>query len=200
MNEPWIYLALLGGVIAVVGLVRPTSQDNQASLKQNIEETLEHYVQEISEENEKLLLAVERLKKEADLRDEAMRRRMDMLEASVQHAGEQQRQQVSQIETLASLVNRPQIAQNEPNKKETEQHTFEGTTAVDSKSGIEAVENIEIEEVVEASPPTIRDRYADLFALHTKGLKPEQIAARLNMPLGEVQLILQLSLQEDQRV
>ncbi|MCG7407466.1 hypothetical protein MH117_08530 [Paenibacillus sp. ACRRX] len=191
MNEPWIYLALLGGVVAVVGLVRPTSQDSHANLKQNIEETLEHYVQEISEENEKLLQAVERLKKEADLRDEAMRRRMDMLEASVQHAGEQQRQQVSQIETLSSLVNRPQIVQTVQNKDTAEQNTFEGMTAVEAASGVE---------VVEDSPPTIRDRYVDLFALHMKGVKAEQIAARLNMPLGEVQLILQLSLQEDQRV
>ncbi|PZM64012.1 hypothetical protein DOE73_19075 [Paenibacillus dendritiformis] len=48
--------------------------------------------------------------------------------------------------------------------------------------------------------PSIRSRYPELFALAEEQVPAGQIAERLSMPIGEVQLILQLGIQEGGRV
>lgn len=50
------------------------------------------------------------------------------------------------------------------------------------------------------APPSIRERYASLLAMHNKGKSIEQIAKSAGMNKGEVQLILQLAKREAEQL
>lgn len=60
---PWIYVALLGAVLVVLGLLRPRTGNDSTELRRNMEETLEHYMRELETDNEKLISMIERMKK-----------------------------------------------------------------------------------------------------------------------------------------
>lgn len=51
-----------------------------------------------------------------------------------------------------------------------------------------------------AGAPSIRSRYPELFAMADDQVPAGRIAERLSMPIGEVQLIIQLGIQEGGRV
>ncbi|MBW7461685.1 hypothetical protein K0U00_47285, partial [Paenibacillus sepulcri] len=75
--------------------------------------------------------------------------------------------------------------------------TDRGVSAVHSGEGQPAVPEF-VEPLAPAEiKPTIRSRYLELFELHDGGKSVDSIARKLAMNKGEVQLILQLSKQEE---
>lgn len=199
MKEPWIYLVLLGAVIAVFGWLKPHKDQNSDSFRRNMEDTLEHYVDEITTENEKLLQVVEKMKQEQGVLQDATRRRMDKMEAGIHILSEK-------LEFMQSL----QVAERRDSYAElheTEQppvrrqHALEDVGHADGFTSYEnsPVSDIDLqpEDIIEES---IRNRYQQLFALLDQGVEASAAAEQLHLPLGEVQLIIQLALQEERRV
>lgn len=180
MNEPWIYLVLLGAVIAVFGWLKPKKESNWESFQRNMEDTLEHYVDEIAADNDKLLQVIEKMKQEHDTLQEASRRRIDKLEASIHILSDK-------LEFMQSLhVN-------------AHQQPAHGMTA--EQPIISQEIKTEEETVVEPmAVPSIRSRYQAIFELLDQGVEASVVAEQLQLPLGEVQLIAKLALQEDKRV
>lgn len=182
MNEPWIYIVLLGAVIALFGWLKPQKEKTPESFQRNMEDTLEHYVDEIAAENDKLLQVVEKLKQEHDLLQEATRRRMDKMEAGIQILSEKlelmQSLQVTPLKQVAPATKEEQNAEAVIQEEIVEDNTVEEPIAVQS----------------------IRSRYPELFDLLDQGVEASAAAEQLQLPLGEVQLITQLALQEEKRV
>ncbi|MCR8845477.1 hypothetical protein NQ117_17485 [Paenibacillus sp. SC116] len=196
MEQPWIYLVLLGAVIMLVGWKKPARSNNEAQFSENIEATLEHFIHEVGEENEKVLAVVEQLKKENDLRFNAVRHRMDALEATLSQAEERAwhaEQTLIQIRREQSML--PPVGVN--------MSYTANTITTDSGHMISALEHdIESESASDqpnTAPQSIRTRYEQLFTLVDEGKSNQQIADELQMNRGEVELIRQLSQQESER-
>ncbi|TVX93955.1 hypothetical protein [Paenibacillus agilis] len=196
MEQPWIYLVLLGAVIMLVGWKKPARSNNEAQFSENMEATLEHFIHEVGEENEKVLAVVEQLKKENDLQFNAARHRMDALEASLSQAEER----AWHAEQTLAQIRREQSIQQPVG---VNMSYTANTIAADSGHTISVLEHDIVSESASEQPNTvpqsIRSRYEQLFALVDEGKSNQQIADELHMNRGEVELIRQLSQQESER-
>jgi DNA-binding NarL/FixJ family response regulator len=215
--EPWIYIVLLGGVIAVIGMLRPRTQATMdtTEIRRNMEETLEHYMAELEEENEKLLKVIERMKQEGEYRDEALRKRMDKLEQAWESNLEQAAAQPVHTELEAghpsALSEREQeLLQRAANTQDSELqetapsqmaslpvpsgHRSVSTRKEELHAADEADDHVELHEEQSSAP--IQTRYAEIFRLFQNGWTEQAIADHLGMPIGELQLIIRLGQQE----
>ncbi|WP_028595550.1 hypothetical protein [Paenibacillus assamensis] len=197
MEQPWIYLVLLGAVIMLVGWKKPARSSDEAQFSKNVEATLEHFIHEVGEENEKVLAVVEQLKKENDLRFNAVRHRMDALEASLSQAEER----AWHAEQTLAQFRREQTSL--PPVSTTENLSYTTNAAIDSEQVVLAPEHDMASEreanQLQTAHHSIRSRYEQLFALVDEGKSNQQIADELQMNRGEVELIRQLSQQESER-
>lgn len=199
---PWIYVALLGAVLVVLGLLRPRTGNDSTELRRNMEETLEHYMRELETDNEKLISMIERMKKEGQMTDEALRKRIDQLEqrwsrSEERHAALEAR--VAEQQAVRLWNEQASAPQMEEAAQAAAQHSIADAASLPSEA--ETIPDAEAQAEAETpEPPSIRSRYPALFALADEQVPAGQIAERLSMPIGEVQLILQLEIQEGGRV
>lgn len=218
--EPWIYIVLLGGVIAVIGMLRPRTQATMdtTEIRRNMEETLEHYMIELEEENEKLLKVIERMKQEGEYRDEALRKRMDKLEqaweskwSSLEQAAAQPVHTELEAGHPSALSERQQehlqrIANTQDSELQKTAPSHEATLSDPSgqrsvssrKEKLHAADELDYHEELhkEQSSAPIQTRYAEIFRLFQNGWTEQAIADHLGMPIGELQLIIRLGQQE----
>jgi DNA-binding NarL/FixJ family response regulator len=170
LNEPWMYIVLLGLVCIVISFFAPRSVTNdRANMIKEIEDTMEHFASEIEEENNQLLQSVAQIKTDHELQINRLFTKVDQLE-------KQNYDLSSEIKSI--VMNKL----HEQNKKPSRAH----------------IEEVVPEIVKEASPMQMKKRYSELFLLHEQGKAIEYIAKKLNLNKGEVQLIIQLAKQEEQ--
>lgn len=207
MNDPWIYLVLLGAVVMVCGLLRPKTANGTTTIKQEIEDTLEHYIEEMAAENDKLLTVVERMKKEQNLRDDSLRKRMDLLEGKIAHLTEKQQLQNHHVEARITNMQQQSVRQRDKLLPMADEHEHSRETSVstmESNSNDIHSNETEMNSLITAAEseelPSIRKRYKDIFELLDEGISSHDIALQLNLPQGEVEVIIQLGLQEAERV
>ncbi|BFH14802.1 hypothetical protein WJ0W_001043 [Paenibacillus melissococcoides] len=200
---PWIYVALLGAVLVVLGLLRPRTGNDSTELRRNMEETLEHYMRELETDNEKLISMIERMKKEGQMTDEALRKRIDQLEqrwsrSEERHAALEAR--VAEQQAVRLWNGQDPAPRMEEAAMAAAQHSMPAEASILPPEA-EPVPDAEAQaESGTPEPPSIRSRYPELFALADERVPAGQIAERLSMPVGEVQLIIQLGIQEGGRV
>ncbi|WII39598.1 hypothetical protein [Paenibacillus thiaminolyticus] len=202
---PWLYVALLGAVLVVLGLLRPRTGNDSTELQRNMEETLEHYMRELETDNEKLISMIERMKNEGQMTDEALRKRIDQLEqrwsrSEERHAALEARVAEQQAVRLWNTqAPAPQMAEAD---QPVPQYSMPAEAAP-LPAEADPIPDTEAEAQADSEapePPSIRSRYPELFALADDQVPAGRIAERLSMPIGEVQLIIQLGIQEGGRV
>lgn len=182
--EPWHYVVLLGAV-AVVGAMllprKPGSQPQQAQLA-SIEASLEQFMETMDADNQQLLGTVAASQKESQQRLAAQNERIELLE---QRCRKLEAELASRGEQLQGYEERLQRLQ------EIRQGQLAAPVAAALEQGAAPSGN--------GAPRTLklRERYAELFSLHEQGKSIDAIAKKTGMNKGEVQLILQLSLQEE---
>ncbi|WP_270171816.1 DUF6115 domain-containing protein [Paenibacillus sp. SYP-B4298] len=184
MDQPWHYLVLLGAFVIVLSFAMPKRSRPSAPVG-DMELALEQFMQSIEEENKELaniVGAAQREQKEAlssseqriaalEKRSEELQRRYVELE---QQLGEQIKLHQAEVAAkLSELGSRQQV------------HADTGAA-----SPLPAEEEMPVSD-------RISDRYADLLAMHHQGKSMEYIAKKLGLNKGEVQLIVQLSAQEE---
>jgi DNA-binding NarL/FixJ family response regulator len=169
LNEPWIYIVLLGLVCIVISFFAPRSvtNDNVNMVKQ-IEDTMEHFASEIEEENNQLLQTVAQIKANHE-------QQMNRLIAKVDQLEKQNYDLSSEIKSI--VMNKLHEQNKQP-------------------SSVQLAEAVP--DVKESLPMQMKERYSELFLLHEQGKAVEYIAKKLNLNKGEVQLIIQLAKQEEQ--
>lgn len=169
MNEPWMYIVLLGLVCIVISFFAPRSvSNNSVNMVKEIEDTMEHFANEIEEENKRLLQTVAQIKTEHEQQMNRIIIKVDQLE----------KQNYDLSNEIKSIVL----------TKFHEQNKQPFTAAAEVVAAVE----------VTASPMQMKERYSELFLLHEQGKAIEYIAKKLNLNKGEVQLIIQLAKQEEQ--
>jgi DNA-binding NarL/FixJ family response regulator len=165
-----MYIVLLGLVCIVISFLAPRSvtKDNANTVKE-IEDTMEHFANEIEEENNKLLQSVAQIKTDHE-------QQLNRLFAKVDQLEKQNYDLSSEIKSI--VMNKL----HEQNKQPSRVH----------------MEVVVPEIAKEPSPMQMKERYSELFSLHEQGKAVEYIAKKLNLNKGEVQLIIQLAKQEEQ--
>lgn len=178
----WQYIVLLGAVVVVFGLLLPRrKQPAAAQAVNNMEVSLEQFMENMEQDNRELTALIVQSQEEARTKAQRSEARLADLErkySALEQLLEQQKTSavsmptawVQPVKAAAAVPHVPEVMLDEP------------------------------EELEEPAPPakqTIQQRYPELFEFHQQGKSIEAIAKKLNMNKGEVQLILQLAKQEE---
>lgn len=174
-------VALLGAVIIVYAVLLPREQPKTSVTDEFLESvggTLQQFADELEEENKELLHMVRKMKQEHEAKVEALRRRIEQLEARSSES----------LPYIAAEM--PSVAEHEPQIQKAASEP--AASAASSFDG-----NEEIQPLTFAN--TVRERYKPLFELYDSGKSIEYIARKLGKNKGEVQLIISLARQEESR-
>ncbi|MFS0727869.1 hypothetical protein [Paenibacillus sp. 1P07SE] len=170
----WQYVVLLGAFALVLGLMIPRKKSDPApDNAQLVEQALDQFMASSETDHQELVAVVSKAQKEWQQAAAARDHRIAELERRCgsleQQLAEQQLRFDDRLEKLqAAAVSA--ASQTQP-----------GTGP----------------QVVAAPELNIRARYAELFQMHEQGKSIESIARKAGLNKGEVQLILQLSRQEE---
>jgi hypothetical protein len=197
---PWMYVVLLGLVLIVYARLLPKNEiaAPKNTVVQEIEETIEHFAVEMDEQNKAILDLFTRTKQDYEVELAKLSGRMELLE--------KQKSELSQelnkihISTQVGAIAGPSVSSNaEPNSTNSKTAVAGGENpALSQAQQVDSGSNEE-SPVPEGPPPILnmKIRYAELFSLHEQGKGVETIAKKLGMNKGEVNLIIQLSRQEE---
>ncbi|RKP55485.1 hypothetical protein D7Z26_09885 [Cohnella endophytica] len=214
MSSPWFVIVMLGIAIAGYAWMMPKSGANRGKESGFVSEAAyNQLLEDLEDENRELVDAVAKFKAEQDETVNRLSRRIVDMEHQMKSWSEQALHSPSiglsklspagsssSSSAGASTLELPAI----PVASSERNHSLSGMTPTDElhlssaqvKAGAE--ETAAGEQTIELPPPTLRGRYAELFAMHDKGRSVEQIAKALGLNKGEVQLILQLARREEQ--
>ncbi|WP_148497627.1 DUF6115 domain-containing protein [Paenibacillus senegalensis] len=190
MDQPWIYLVLVGIAIIVMArsLPQQTGSGQQESLPKEIEETLTLFAAEMEQDNEKLLQTIAGTKSEQQQHIRDLQLKLEQLQAS--HAKLE-----SKVEYLTGRMDTPEgIASPAMLARET---PAPGNADPNSSGMVIHAADAAGSGAEDKQPDAIRTRYAELFALREQGKSVENIARKLGMNKGEVDLIIQLAKREE---
>ncbi|WP_149095835.1 DUF6115 domain-containing protein [Paenibacillus terrae] len=205
MDQPWIYIVLLGAAAVVYAWLLPKRQAGRGTeevVVQKVEATLEQYMADIENDNDELIELVSGIKQEHAVK-----------QASLQEQVAELRNRIVELERQAALasVSTQSVSGSEvlhtgtPHQVVAAYGQFRNTQsaipmqAEQSDASIVAVEEqAPLQEAEpEAQQESIRERYQELFSLYEQGKSVDYIAKQSGIQRGEVQLILQLAERED---
>ncbi|RAP76235.1 hypothetical protein DL346_12570 [Paenibacillus montanisoli] len=177
--ESWQTIMLIGGIVVVCAAILPrraasVKQDDSTQTVRNMETALEQFMENMEADNRELADLVSKSAREAQLQTKKRDERIEQLE-----------NRCAELEQLlaaqANLYDAASVRQQ---------------PVVQPLSNIEPISEAD-PAVPEESSLSIRHRYAELFELYQSGKSIDAIAKKLGRNKGEVQLILQLSKQEE---
>ncbi|SEB47304.1 hypothetical protein [Paenibacillus sp. GP183] len=197
---PWMYVVLLGLVLIVYARLLPKSETAapRNTVVQEIEETIEHFAVEMDEQNKAILDLFTRTKQDYEVELAKLSGRMELLEKQKSELS----QELSKIH-ISSQVGAMTAASSNAVPAAAgmnDASVAASTVSVPRRRGKAADMAKEPEPSIEEAPPlslNMKSRYAELFSLHDQGKGVEIIAKKLGMNKGEVNLIIQLSKQEE---
>ncbi|MFD0711300.1 hypothetical protein [Paenibacillus sp. GCM10027626] len=187
MEQPVVMVALLGAVILVFALIMPrrkSAAENEPPKQsmRNMEIALEQFMENMESDNRDLVELVQKAQQKEQEQAAAKEKRIAELE-----------RRCAELEQIsAELLRRLE-------QKEQEGSSL-AVSAAHANANAEAIHAAEAGMEPVKPKQSIRTRYEQLFVLHDSGKSVEAIAKKLAMNKGEVQLILQLSRQEEMEV
>jgi hypothetical protein len=208
VDQPWIYIVLLGVAAVVYAWLLPKRQRDrgtEVAVVQKVEATLEQYMADIESDNDELIELVSGMKqehaaKQAALQEQAaeLRNRIVELERQAAFAAAS-----AQVETTSGGIRYIGISQQaaaayDPFHRPQSAMPLQEEHPVSDALIVAGDEQPALQEPeTEQVPESIRDRYQELFALYEQGKSVDYIAKQSGIQRGEVQLILQLAERED---
>ncbi|MCZ8512342.1 hypothetical protein O9H85_07840 [Paenibacillus filicis] len=200
MNQPWLYIVLIGVVIIVYAMILPSTREpkrrDQAMLSE-MEETMEHFAAELEEQNQALIRMFADTKKEYEIHSAKLAARVELLEKQ----NDQLQQNVSKIS-----YEREQGESRPSSGSSYSALSGEAAALSERQSAVAEAETGAAEQPQAALEPiatpaalmNIKQRYSELFELYDQGKSSDAIAKKLGMNKGEIHLILQLAKREEQ--
>lgn len=188
MSEPWVIVVLLGAVVLLYAVLLP-NQRPKAELSEevldSVGDTLQHFVEEIEQENKELVRVVGEMKREHEQRATALMRRIEQLEQkpAPQFTSEQPPKEASVFSASAAAA--------------APQRSLSPIASSRDKSLEEADKQEEPAAEAAVRNNGIRTRHEEVFHLYDQGKSMEYIAKKLGKNKGEVQLIIGLAKQEE---
>jgi len=184
--DPLWYVVIIGAAAIFYAFMIPRQRKeqtgNQSVIVREVEETLEHFMDEIDQDNKELVQLVTQMKQDFVLQQNVLGHRIEQLEHRCQQLELQQVQHTMVNEHVAVAVE-PQFVVD--------------PTVPSAVPVVETQRDPEPELPMEDA--SIKGRYADIFTLYEDGKSMDMISKKTGLPRGEIQLILQLSKQEASR-
>lgn len=191
--EAWQTIMLLGAVAIVCAAVLPrkavSNNDpvNQSSQTvRNMETALESFMENMESDNRQMVEMV--TKSQQDTQTQAVNREKRISELE-KRCADLEAVLSEQAKAAARAIVSEHAAMT-PSTVNSEQQTLVSTPIASVTANVE-------EPVPTVEESTIRSRYSELFEMYSHGKSIEAIAKKLGINKGEVQLILQLSKQEE---
>ncbi|HEX7057959.1 MAG TPA: hypothetical protein VF260_12300 [Bacilli bacterium] len=179
----WQLTILLAAFILAAGyyFARRKSARNSKQLLNGMEDTLIQFTQELEEDNIRLLREFADMKTELENRLHHLAGRVELLEKQVTEC------------LQAPLKLRAETAGHSPRQATAEVATLQlsqpdTSAALEQDAGNHSAD----------ARQNMKERYKNLFALRQSGKSIEQIAKKLGINKGEVELIIKLAKQEEQ--
>jgi TolA-binding protein len=183
MNEPYIYVVLIGLCILVFSFLfakpKKLAPPQTPQIMQEVEETMEGFMAELEDDNKKLLDTITHMKESHNQSLHKMTERMERLEQEFQ----QERQDWKRLVLM----------------------TAEKTGQAPARSALPPQaqplpqpEPLPVQEEPQKPAAGIRGRYEEVLRLHDDGKSVDYIARKCGLNKGEVNLIIQLALQEEE--
>lgn len=196
--HPLWYIVILGVVAIVYAAMLPRQQTKAVGhneVVREVEDTLEHFMNEIESDNEELMQLVRQLKQDVAVKQDVLQHRVEQLEQRCQKL-ELELQQSS----LLPASTLPE--QQKPLARDHEVLLVPEEISQAIKNVSEERAEFKEEPMPEAAVEdySLKGRYAELFALYDEGKSIDYISRKIGIHRGEVQLILQLAKQEETRV
>lgn len=214
----WLIVVLLGIVIILYASLLPKAPKRAVAAPEDfldsVGDTLQHFADEIEEENKELLRMVGEMKREHESRTSTLLARIEQLEkrsapgpapAAAAEAGEAA---AGTPPAAPSSVGGPSAAAPVFAPTPIPASSVHPEPSIDVRSKAEPAARVEappaplpIEEAPAPAPSrfahTVKERYRELFDMYEGGKSIEYIAKKLGKNKGEVQLIIGLARQEE---
>ncbi|WFA20365.1 hypothetical protein ERY13_25585 [Paenibacillus mucilaginosus] len=211
MDQPWMYIVLLGLVLVVYAKIIPKAPGGAArdsgGMVGEMEEAMDHFAAELEEQNQALIAMFAETKKENEMQYVRLASRVEALEkqnaalqqelSRVSFAQEQHKEEHRGGVSFAAAPP-PQVPASAPPA---------GGQMILPQDPASALHPLELQalqpdggEAAPEPPPApknIKDRYEELFRLYEQGKSTDAIAKKLGLNKGEIHLILQLAKQEE---
>ncbi|MCZ8520027.1 MULTISPECIES: hypothetical protein [Paenibacillus] len=203
MDQPWMYMVLLGLVLLVYARMIPKSsggapKEGSIMNVNEMEEAMDHFAAELDEQNQALIAMFAETKKENELHHVRLSSRVEALEKqNAQLQQEVSRLAFAQEQMRGSFPAEPASAAVLPRGAELHAAGGDPAAALDPLE-LQALVPDEVEEPAPLpAPKNIKERYEELFRLYEQGKSTDAIAKKLGLNKGEIHLILQLAKQEE---
>lgn len=187
-----MYVVLFGLVILVFSSILPRTSSGakgpaSPEVMKDMEETMEGFLAELEEDNQKLMESIASMKQEHEKALHKLSARLENVEGRLNEQRQEinrlaARQEAEQLERMKE----PVAALTKPASKHAHTETYQESAPIPA-------------EVEVPAPLTIKSRYQELFQMYAEGKSVEYIAKKTGMNKGEVSLIIQLSEQEDRK-
>ncbi len=200
MMESWQTIMLIGGIVVVCAAVLPrravtVKQDDSTQTVRNMETALEQFMENMEADNRELVDLVSKSTKESQQQTKKRDERIEQLEnrcAELEHL----------LNAQSKMYEAAAVQQQQPALQASSLQIVQPHASVPVPVPAPMIEPIQDEAEIEVTQPeepnlSIRHRYAELFELYQSGKSIDAIAKKLGRNKGEVQLILQLSKQEE---
>ena len=175
--EIWHYVVLVGAFILVMGMLIPRRKNEPAgNSAQLVEQALDQFMASSETDHQELVAVVTKAQKEWQEAAAARDHRIAELEARCSSLEQQLAGQHARWEDRLLAL----------------QSQWRHTAPAQELPAVPVQETPD-----HADEPKIKERYAELFRMHEQGKSIEAIARKEGLNKGEVQLILQLSRQEE---
>ncbi|WP_225999348.1 hypothetical protein [Paenibacillus sp. BJ-4] len=208
MDQPWIYIVLLGVAAVVYAWLLPKRQPDRGTeeaVVQKVEATLEQYMADIESDNDELIELVSGMKQEHAVKQAALQeqvaelrnRIVELERQAVLAAASAQVESTSEEIRYTGISQQAAVAYGQFHRPQSSM-SIQEEPPVSNAPLVAGHDQTALQEPeTEQEPESIRDRYQELFALYEQGKSVDYIAKQSGIQRGEVQLILQLAERED---
>ncbi|MGF9915405.1 DUF6115 domain-containing protein [Paenibacillus ehimensis] len=182
MDQPWVYIVLVGLLIVVYAKIIPRKSEGAAKtdgpIVREMEQAMDHLAMELEEQNKALI---------------------ELFSGTKQTYEEHMAQLASRVETLEKQC---QELRDELGRLTFSEEQRRVSRQADASMPGEAVDTEPAKpdmqpEATNKAPMNMKERYGELFGLYESGKSTDYIAKKLGMNKGEISLILQLAKQEE---
>lgn len=193
-----MYVVLIGLVLIVYARFLPKKEAEapKANVVQEIEDTIGHFAAEMDEQNQAILDLFTRTKQDYEVELAKLAGRLESLEKQKSELS-QELSKVHMNQQASMLAGSGFVESAGGEQADDQAQKLKAAELDGADSGSEPAVEADKEEAA-FGKLNMKTRYAELFSLYDQGKGIETIAKKLGMNKGEVNLILQLSRQEEQ--
>ena len=192
--SPYLAVVLFG--LALFGFAWMMPRNREAD--EAGDPAYERLLDELETENRELLDAMAKFKDEQDQTIKKLVRQIEDLERQMKSVAEQAMAAAQNAAAVSSQGDAREM--NEPSASPAATPPDSAPAAPVRDAAEPAAAPAQPADALRIAPLSIRERYAPLLAMHSKGKSIEQIAKSAGMNKGEVQLILKLAQREAEQL